>query len=298
MKRVQGAVAVLAILALALPARVPAASGTDELARGVRQIAEGDFESAVLTLDAAVRSLAQEPARARELAQAYLNLGIAYVALDQRERARAAFKEALLRDKDLRLLPDRYSPKVITVFDEARQEVRAAKPPGKRSKLPLILLGAGGAAAAGIALAAGGSEPSPPPSGEARFTNARFATPVLACPDGAQGLELALAIDLDASNTTGTAVTVNAASSTLIIVTSPAVPSEVGFASSLPTTAMPSSVPARTSGVVMRAQTTLICANGTGDTPRFNEWSGRLTLSTSAGVFTLETVDRLRVNIP
>ncbi len=298
MKRVQGVVAVLSILALALTARVPAASGTDELARGVRQIAEGDFENAVLTLDGAVRSLAQEPAHVRELAQAYLNLGIAYVALDQRERARAAFKEALLRDKDLRLLPDRYSPKVIAAFEEARQEVRASEPRGKGSKLPLILLGAAGVTAAGIVLAAGGSSPSPPPTGEARFTNARFATPVLVCPDGASGLELALAIDLDASNTTSTAVTLNAASSTLIIEVSPTVPSEVGFASSLLTTAMPSSVPARTSGVVVRAETTLICANGTGDTPRFNEWSGRLTLSTSAGVFTLQTVDRIRVNIP
>jgi hypothetical protein len=50
--------------------------------------------------------------------------------------------------------------------------------------------------------------------------------------------------------------------------------------------------------VVVRAETSLLCANGTGDSPRFNEWSGRLTLSTSAGVFTLVTADRLRVNIP
>jgi hypothetical protein len=297
MNRVQTAVASIVILALAVPGPAPAASGTEELARGVRQVAEGDFENAVLTLDAAVRSLAQEPARVRELAQAYLHLGITYVALGQRERARASFKEALLRDKDLRLLPDRFSPKVIAAFEEARQELRAAQPRAKGSKLPLILLGAGGAAAAGIALAAGGSPSSPPPSGETRFTNARFATPVLVCPDAAQNLELALSIDFEAANSTGSAVTLNAVSSTLIIETSPTVPSEVGFASSRPTTPVPGSVPARAS-VVVRAETSLLCANGTGDSPRFNEWSGRLTLSTSAGVFTLVTADRLRVNIP
>ena len=42
----------------------------------------------------------------------------------------------------------------------------------------------------------------------------------------------------------------------------------------------------------------LICNNGPGDPGRFNEWSGRVTFTTSAGVFTVETADRLRVNIP
>jgi hypothetical protein len=300
MKRLPAVVASIAVLALGGPGTAPAASGTEELARGLRQVAEGDFENAVLTLDGAVRSLAQEPARVRDLAQAYLHLGIAYVALDQRERARASFKEALLRDKELRLGPDRYSPKVIAAFEEARQEVQAktaASAGGKgRSRLPLILLGAGAVAGAGIALAASGGS-SPPPTGEVRFTNARFATPVLVCPDGSASTELALGIDFDAMNGTAAAVTVSAISSTLIIRASPAVPSEVGFASSLLTRAMPPSVPARGT-VVIRADTTLLCANGTGDAPRFNEWTANLTLSTPSGVFTLETVDRMRVNIP
>ncbi len=294
MKRARFLVVSILTLALSVPGPVPAASGREELARGIRQIAEGDFENAVLTLDGAVRAL-QDPAQVREVAQAYLHLGIAYVALGQNERARTAFKEALLRDKDLRLLPDRYSPKVITVFEEARQEVRAAQPKGKGSRTALILLGAGGAAGAVVALAAGGS--GPPPAGEVRFMNARFVTPVLVCPDGSQGLALPLAIDFDAANTTNAAVALNAVSSTLIIEASPAVPSEVGFASSRETMVMPGSVPALPSAT-LRATTELVCANGTGDAPRFNEWSGRLTLSTPVGVFTLTTADRLRVNIP
>src|SRR5262249_29796667 len=156
-------------------------------------------------------------------AQAYLHLGIAYVALDQRERARAAFREALVLDKDLRLGADRYSPKVIAAFEEARQDVKAASPPKKGSRLPLVLLGRGAVGGGLIGLAAGGGS-SPPPSGEVRFTNARFATPVLVCPDGSTGTELALGIDFDAANSTGSAVTLSAITSTLIIVASPAVP--------------------------------------------------------------------------
>jgi hypothetical protein len=296
MKRFPAVVAAVAVLALAAPPAAPAASGTDELAQGVRQVAEGDFEGAVLTLDAAVRTLAQEPAHTRDLAQAYLHLGIAYVALDQRDRARTAFKEALARDKELKLGADRYSPKVIAAFEEARQEARtAAAPTEKGSRLPLVLLGAGAVVGGVIALAAGGS--SSPPSGDLRFTNARFLTPVLVCPDGSSSTELALAIAFDVANGTGSAVTVSAISSTLIIVASPAVPSEVGFASSMLTRATPSSVAAGATTTI-RADTTLICGNGVGDAPRFNEWTGRLTVSTPGGAFTLETVDRLRVNIP
>src|SRR5262245_66613875 len=101
MRRVQAVLASIVVFALGLPGPAPPAVGTEELARGIRQVSEGDFENAVLTLDGAVRSLAQEPARVRDLAQAYLHLGIAYVALDQRERARASFKEALARDKEI-----------------------------------------------------------------------------------------------------------------------------------------------------------------------------------------------------
>jgi hypothetical protein len=185
---------------------------------------------------------------------------------------------------------------VVAAFEEARQDVKAAAPAKKGSRLPLVLLGAGAAAGGVIALAAGGGS-SPPPSGEVRFTNARFATPVLVCPDGSNGTELALGIDFDATNGTGSAVTLSAISSTLIIVASPVVPSEVGFASSLPTRATPPSLSAGGT-VTIRADTTLVCANGTGDAPRFNEWMGRLTVTTPGGAFTLETVDRLRVNIP
>jgi hypothetical protein len=43
---------------------------------------------------------------------------------------------------------------------------------------------------------------------------------------------------------------------------------------------------------------TLLCGNAPNDAIRFNEWAVRVTLTTSAGVFTAEAADRLRVNIP
>ena len=83
---------------------------------------------------------------------------------------------------------------------------------------------------------------------------------------------------------------------TLVIVTS-AFPGEVGMARNRPATALPASVPAASAATV-RIDTSLLCENGLGDASRFNEWKGQLTLTTPAGVFNVETADRMRVNIP
>jgi hypothetical protein len=82
-----------------------------------------------------------------------------------------------------------------------------------------------------------------------------------------------------------------------VIVASPAVPSEVGLASNRPAVAVPSTIPAGTDST-LRVDSTMLCGNGPEDAFRYNEWSVRLTLTTSAGVFTIEAADRLRVNIP
>lgn len=285
------------------------AQATDpELAAGVRQVSEGDFEGAVLTLDAAARRLAADGNRKGELVEAYVHLGIALVALDQRSAARERFRLALALDPRLTLGPERYSPKVIGVFEEARREAAAetaraaeakagpAKPPrgGGSSKVVWAALGVAGAAG-GIVLATRGSGPGPTGT-PARFTGARFETPVLGCPDGSVDLPLKLSILVDAEGgSTATAVT--SVSAVLIIKESPAFPGEVGFASNAPASVSPQSVPARTS-MTLRIETTLLCGNGAGDEGRFNVWSGKLTLATSSGAVILETVDTLRVNIP
>jgi hypothetical protein len=289
------------------PAVAQAAAVQDPgLAAGIRQVDEGDFEGAVTTLGPVVDRLSVRGGHAA--AQACLYLGIAHLALDERDAARARFREALGHEPALRLGPDRFSPKVISVFEEARREreaaARAARPPEqtkpepKRSHAGRTALIAGGVAAGvGIALAAGGSGSTPPLSsgGDVTFTGARFGTPVLDCPNGTAGTPLAVAIDLTAQNDGGNDVTIGSVTAVLIIVASPSVPSEVGFASSAPATVAPATL--RPGTTTLRVQTTLTCANGAGDASRFNEWKGRVTL-TAVAAQTVETADTMRVNLP
>jgi hypothetical protein len=60
---------------------------------------------------------------------------------------------------------------------------------------------------------------------------------------------------------------------------------------------VPSSIPAKQS-VTLQLSSFLICGNGEGDPGRFNEWSGRVTLTTPVGVFMIDAADRMRVNLP
>lgn len=277
-------------------------AGDEALAVGVRQVEEGDYEGALATLEPVVRRLG--PSGGPDAVTACLYLGIAQIALDMRDDAVGSFRRALDVDPDLELSADQFSPKVRGAFEEARQERRDSSAPAEAepatekkeggSSRTLLLVAAGAGAGVGIAVAASGGDGSPPP-GEVRFSGARFAPPAIECPDGVVETAIPVGLEVDSTNT-GEPASLNAVSSTLIIVSSPSVPGEVGFASSAPTTASPSVVPGGTT--TLRLQTSLVCSNGTGDEPRFNEWSARVTLATAMGAVTLESVDRLRVNIP
>lgn len=144
-----------------------------ELLAGIRQVEDGDYDSGIVTLDAAAHRLAGDPARVRDLSQAYLYLGIAYIGKGHDAAAKAKFREAVAQMKDLALSPDKFPPKVIDLFEAARAEMRAevaaaptpapaaapalahAKKGGGGAKTFLIV---GGLAAVGggVALAAGG----------------------------------------------------------------------------------------------------------------------------------------------
>jgi len=266
-----------------------AQSADPELVQGLRQVREGDFEGAVTTLESVVRRISSAPERSRDLVQACVNLGVAYVALDQRDLARARFREALARDRSLKLSASEYSPKVIAVFEEARRETRRAAGGKGGSRAPLIALGVG-AAAAGIVLATrGGSDTSP------SFSGARFGSLVAVCPDDSVDVPVPVLILVEAQ-AGSSSLSIDTATAQLIIVTS-ANTGEVGFASTQATNVSPMVVASKTHAT-LQVTTVLICNNGPGDSGRFNEWSGRVTFTTSAGVFTVETADRLRVNIP
>ena len=145
------------------------------LARGLALMRDGDFEGAVLELDAAVRKLEADPAATRHRAWAYVYLGVAYLELEQEAVARGKFREALARDPALQLLPAEFSAQSIRVFEGVRAEAAAVaqlpapagsrprpgasaapSPEKKGSKRPLVAVLLGGAAAAGVAVALGG----------------------------------------------------------------------------------------------------------------------------------------------
>lgn len=151
-----------------------AVTSDPEVLRGIRQVEDGDYDPAIVTLDAVARRLSGDPARTRDLSQAYLYLGIAYIGKGHEAAAKAKFREAVAQIKDLTLSPDKFPPKVIDLFEAAREEARAqaqsaapaptttlpaaaAPPPKKGGGGKTILIIAGLAAAGGgVALAAGG----------------------------------------------------------------------------------------------------------------------------------------------
>lgn len=275
----------------------PAAADPD-LAKGINQVRDGDFETAVLTLDGVVRRLSGQPGRSKDLAQAHLHLGIALVGLGQQERADASFREAVTQDRDLRLSPERFSPKVIAMVEAARRRVPPAptppeaKPSGSKA-LP-ILLGLGAAAGIGVAVAGGGGESSG--TGGPSFTKARFEPAQIECPNGSISVPLPVVILVDVANDTSSSLTLSSVSTVLTIVAS-TITSEIGNTSNVPSTVSPTTVLGRGSAT-LRVATELTCGNGTGDAARFNEWSGQVAIATSAGTFNVTTTNRLHIDIP
>lgn len=161
------------------------AASDDALSVGIRQLAEGDIDQAVITLDGAVRRLSAEPGHESQLATADLYLGLAHLSLSQVDKARNDVREALKINRALTMDPAQFPPPMVKLFSEVKAELakmgleeptevleesRPAAPPppvaqrpatapvekrGGGGKVALLVVG-GGAAAAGVALAVGG----------------------------------------------------------------------------------------------------------------------------------------------
>ena len=144
-----------------------------EVAAGIRHVDEGDYDAAILVLDTAARRLAQQKAPSHVLSQAYLYLGIAYLAKGHETSAKARFRDALAQVRDMQVTPESFAPRVVEMFEKAREEMNTAAPaPAPIASPPpsaaaekkgggsgkLLLIGGGLAAAAGIAVAAGGGD--------------------------------------------------------------------------------------------------------------------------------------------
>jgi len=175
------------VLAVAAPSSAQKKAVDPDVAEGVRLVETGDYDAAILTLDNASRRLAADPSRVSDLSRAYLYLGIAYLGKGHEAAARAKFREAVTRVKDLTLSPEEFSPRVIDLFEAARAEAAKAPAPtsaataaltpapkagggsGGGSKTLLVVGGIGGAGAlAAIALGGkgggGGSSTTPTPT--------------------------------------------------------------------------------------------------------------------------------------
>ena len=106
--------AIVCALTLAGPPPLPAQAPVQdaEVARGIQLATDGDYDGAILTLDNAARRLAGHPDGTRDLAQAYVYLGVAYLGKGAETSAKAQFREALaqaigpqLSARDPRLSP-------------------------------------------------------------------------------------------------------------------------------------------------------------------------------------------------
>jgi hypothetical protein len=146
----------------------PQAPTDPEVAKGIQQVEQGDYDAAIFTLDGAARRLSADPKKSRELSEAYLYLGIAFLGKGHEAAAKAKFREAVKQIKDLSLSPDKFAPRVIDLVEAAKAEAgttaAGAKPataaaPAKKgggSGKVLLIGGLGVVAAGGAALALGG----------------------------------------------------------------------------------------------------------------------------------------------
>jgi hypothetical protein len=271
------------------------ASAESGIATGVRQVEEGDFEGAVASLEAAIARLRGDPQRVRLLVQADIQLAVAHTALDHTAQAVQAFSEAITLDPNLRLDPQRFSPKVLRVFETAREQAarRTAAPGGRKTHHTGLIVGAAALAAAGTVAVVTATRGTKLPT----FSGARFGTPAVTCENGSDNVHLPFTLLVEAANPAGDPLPITSATTVIRIEASPAFAGEIGFQSSQLTTVLPSSIPAKQS-VTLRLSSYLICGNGEGDPGRFNEWSGRVTLTTPVGVFMIDAADRMRVNLP
>jgi tetratricopeptide (TPR) repeat protein len=91
--------------------------------RGLRQMAEGDFQEAILTLEPVARRLKQAD-KGKELARAELYIGVAFLELNRQGSAKERFERALAADKSLKMPSTGFSPKTASFFATVREAFR------------------------------------------------------------------------------------------------------------------------------------------------------------------------------
>jgi len=115
----------LCLSAAGLPAQPPNVERELDDAKALYR--EADLAGCVARLEPLVARLRVDRPleHRRELGEAYLFLGLAYVGLKETASARARFVELARLDPTRRLDPEEYAPKVLDLFEEARKQVAA-----------------------------------------------------------------------------------------------------------------------------------------------------------------------------
>lgn len=163
------ALALLLVFGLATNVSSQAPVTDADVRRGIALVDDGEYDSAILTLDSAVRRLSAEKGHSTgDLAEAYFYLGVAYLGKGHETSAKARFREAVKQARDMSPSPEKFPPRVIELFEKAKEESRGEKPsatapaasaaPAKKggSSKALLVIGGVALAGGGAALALGG----------------------------------------------------------------------------------------------------------------------------------------------
>jgi hypothetical protein len=164
------ALALFLVLGLATTGASQPPVADPDVRRGIALVDEGEYDSAILTLDGAVRRLAADKGHStRDLAEAYFYLGVAYLGKGHETSAKARFREAVQQARDMTPSPEKFPPRVIELFEKAKEESRtemaaatstgkppSAEPKKKGGSKALLVIGGVALAGGGAALALGG----------------------------------------------------------------------------------------------------------------------------------------------
>ena len=105
------------------------ANPTADLSQGIQKVRSGAFDAAIDLLNSAVRQWAGDPTHEAEVARAYLYLSAAYLGLESKLAARAAFSQALNTNPRLQPEVEGFSPEVLRSFRDLRKELKIEVPP-------------------------------------------------------------------------------------------------------------------------------------------------------------------------
>jgi DNA-binding beta-propeller fold protein YncE len=106
----------------------------EPLEKGKKYYEDSEFIKAIEELRRAVDLLektSRERSRNNDLIDAHIHLGLAYIGVNETERAKLQFKDALRLDPERKLNEDFYAPKVIKLFNKAKDEVKQEIKEGK-----------------------------------------------------------------------------------------------------------------------------------------------------------------------